>query len=233
MQPGFIHTRCVSVTHRYKPIMLTAANMKAQAASAQQGRRPAAAFSKQGLVARSVRVARTSGSSQVPGPPGTTALGGQSKAALSLGSRPFYRSASRQGNRSGRASLLPHIGTQRAPQCCARACALRCRSRCHRMQSMQPPAGRRCLTSLLHSDVAPLASPGPPHPQQQPQRVARRAPAPAAAVAAERTPAVVGDNPYKQPAGKGLGWYTGEDGYMYVDNLKVDDIRAEVCLTTV
>jgi hypothetical protein len=28
-------------------------------------------------------------------------------------------------------------------------------------------------------------------------------------------------NPFKQPAGKGLGFYTGEDGYMYCDNLRV------------
>ena len=26
---------------------------------------------------------------------------------------------------------------------------------------------------------------------------------------------------WKQPAGKGLGWYTGEDGFLYVDNMKV------------
>ena len=25
---------------------------------------------------------------------------------------------------------------------------------------------------------------------------------------------------WKQPAGKGLGWYTGEDGHLYVDNMK-------------
>jgi len=33
---------------------------------------------------------------------------------------------------------------------------------------------------------------------------------------------------WKQPAGKGLGFYTGEDGYLYCDNLRVDDIRKEV-----
>lgn len=36
-------------------------------------------------------------------------------------------------------------------------------------------------------------------------------------------------NIYVQPSGKGLGFYTGEDGYLYVDNLRIDDIRAEVC----
>lgn len=48
------------------------------------------------------------------------------------------------------------------------------------------------------------------------------------AAVAER-PGVV-TNPYIQPSGKGLGFYTGEDGYLYVDNLRIDDIRAEVCM---
>lgn len=33
---------------------------------------------------------------------------------------------------------------------------------------------------------------------------------------------------FSQPAGKGLGFYTGEDGYLYCDNLRVDDIRQQV-----
>lgn len=33
---------------------------------------------------------------------------------------------------------------------------------------------------------------------------------------------------FSQPAGKGLGFYTGEDGYLYCDNLRVDDIRHQV-----
>jgi hypothetical protein len=33
---------------------------------------------------------------------------------------------------------------------------------------------------------------------------------------------------FSQPAGKGLGWYSGEDGYLYCDNLRVDDIRHQV-----
>eukprot|EP00877_Chromochloris_zofingiensis_P005286 jgi/Chrzof1/14759/Cz09g15050.t1 len=33
---------------------------------------------------------------------------------------------------------------------------------------------------------------------------------------------------FQQPAGKGLGFYTGEDGYLYCDNMRVDDIRAQV-----
>ena len=37
---------------------------------------------------------------------------------------------------------------------------------------------------------------------------------------------------WKQPAGKGLGFYTGEDGYLYCDNLRVDDIRKEVGFVT-
>ena len=40
----------------------------------------------------------------------------------------------------------------------------------------------------------------------------------------------VAANIYVQPSGKGLGFYTGEDGYLYVDNLRIDDIRAEVCM---
>ncbi len=33
---------------------------------------------------------------------------------------------------------------------------------------------------------------------------------------------------FRQPAGKGLGFYTGEDGYLYCDNMRVDDIRSQV-----
>ncbi|EFJ40777.1 DAP decarboxylase [Volvox carteri f. nagariensis] len=50
-----------------------------------------------------------------------------------------------------------------------------------------------------------------------------------------RDAAVVEEKPvgtaweFTQPAGKGLGWYTGaEDGYMYVDQLRVEDIRRQV-----
>jgi hypothetical protein len=39
------------------------------------------------------------------------------------------------------------------------------------------------------------------------------------AVAATDKPAAA--NPFKQPAGKGMGFYTGEDGYLYCDNLRV------------
>ena len=35
-------------------------------------------------------------------------------------------------------------------------------------------------------------------------------------------------NQWYQPAGKGLGFYTGEDGYLYCDNMRVDDIRHQV-----
>lgn len=34
---------------------------------------------------------------------------------------------------------------------------------------------------------------------------------------------------FNAPAGKGLGWYNGDDGYMYVDNMRVEDIRKQVC----
>ena len=33
---------------------------------------------------------------------------------------------------------------------------------------------------------------------------------------------------FSQPAGKGLGFYKGEDGYLYCDNMRVDDIRQQV-----
>ena len=46
---------------------------------------------------------------------------------------------------------------------------------------------------------------------------------------ADLAPAAGVSNAYVQPAGKGLGFYTGmEDGYMYCDNLRVDDIRSQV-----
>ena len=31
-----------------------------------------------------------------------------------------------------------------------------------------------------------------------------------------------------QPAGKGLGFYNGDDGYMYCDTMKVEDVRHQV-----
>ena len=34
--------------------------------------------------------------------------------------------------------------------------------------------------------------------------------------------------PFQQQAGKGLGFYTGQDGYLYCDNLRVEDIRKQV-----
>ena len=35
-------------------------------------------------------------------------------------------------------------------------------------------------------------------------------------------------SPYIQEPGKGLGFYTGTDGHLYVDNLRIDDIRTQV-----
>ena len=35
-------------------------------------------------------------------------------------------------------------------------------------------------------------------------------------------------SPYIQEPCKGLGFYTGTDGYLYVDNLRIDDIRTQV-----
>lgn len=50
--------------------------------------------------------------------------------------------------------------------------------------------------------------------------------APIRAVAAE--PAAALRSAFEQPAGKGLGFYKGEDGYLYCDNLRIDDIRQQV-----
>ena len=38
----------------------------------------------------------------------------------------------------------------------------------------------------------------------------------------------VSSGPYVQEPGRGLGFYTGTDGYLYVDNMRLDDIRAQV-----
>ena len=35
-------------------------------------------------------------------------------------------------------------------------------------------------------------------------------------------------SPYTHEPGKGLGFYTGTDGYLYVDSLRIDDIRTQV-----
>lgn len=46
------------------------------------------------------------------------------------------------------------------------------------------------------------------------------------AVAAEPEAAL--HSAFEQPAGQGLGFYTGDDGYLYCDNLRIDEIRQEV-----
>ena len=33
---------------------------------------------------------------------------------------------------------------------------------------------------------------------------------------------------FRQASGQGIGFYTGDDGFLYCDNLKVDDIRSQV-----
>ena len=48
-----------------------------------------------------------------------------------------------------------------------------------------------------------------------------------AATAAEKKPSSAFAQ-FKQPAGKGLGFYTGEDGFLYCDNMRVEDIRHKV-----
>lgn len=48
------------------------------------------------------------------------------------------------------------------------------------------------------------------------------------AAVAEKAPAPA--SKFVKPAGTGLGFYTGkEDGYLYCDNMRIDDIRAKVC----
>lgn len=57
------------------------------------------------------------------------------------------------------------------------------------------------------------------------QQQARVALAPLSAVAEKMSGSA---SQFQQPAGKGLGFYTGEDGYLYCDNLRMDDIRHQV-----
>mmetsp|Transcript_9837 Transcript_9837/g.24534 ORF Transcript_9837/g.24534 Transcript_9837/m.24534 type:complete len:495 (-) Transcript_9837:356-1840(-) len=57
-------------------------------------------------------------------------------------------------------------------------------------------------------------------------QVSRQLVAPIMAVAATDRPKTY--NQWYQPAGKGLGFYTGDDGYLYVDNMKVEDVRKQV-----
>jgi len=48
------------------------------------------------------------------------------------------------------------------------------------------------------------------------------------AIAAPEAPTGNAFAQWTAPAGKGVGWYTGENGHLYCDNLKVDDIRKQV-----
>jgi len=60
-------------------------------------------------------------------------------------------------------------------------------------------------------------------------QVARKTLAQAAAPAATDKPSTAGAyHQWYQPAGKGESFYTGDDGYQYVDNMRVDDVRAQV-----
>lgn len=78
-----------------------------------------------------------------------------------------------------------------------------------------------CLLSCLHLSSVQACLAVPTLSSQG--RVLLR---PAAAVAEKMSGAA---SQFSQPAGKGLGFYTGEDGYMYCDNMRVDDIRHQVC----
>jgi diaminopimelate decarboxylase len=48
------------------------------------------------------------------------------------------------------------------------------------------------------------------------------------AVAATEKPSAPAYHQWYQPAGKGESFYTGDDGYQYVDNMRVDDVRSQV-----
>lgn len=52
----------------------------------------------------------------------------------------------------------------------------------------------------------------------------------AAAAAVEQTTPAPPAGAFTQPAGQGLGFYTGDDGYLYCDSMRVDDIRAQARL---
>ncbi len=47
----------------------------------------------------------------------------------------------------------------------------------------------------------------------------------AAAAATEQLAPAPPPGAYTQPAGQGLGFYTGDDGYLYCDGMRIDDIR--------
>jgi hypothetical protein len=67
-----------------------------------------------------------------------------------------------------------------------------------------------------------LAAPSQRQQQHQQQRLLARP------AVAEKMSGGAAQSQFQQPAGKGLGFYTGEDGYLYCDNLRVDDIRQQV-----
>ena len=52
----------------------------------------------------------------------------------------------------------------------------------------------------------------------------------AAAAAVEQTAPAPPAGAFTQPAGQGLGFYTGDDGYLYCDGMRIDDIRAQARL---
>ena len=54
----------------------------------------------------------------------------------------------------------------------------------------------------------------------------RRAPTPPAAAPPASTAPTPAAAAFTAPAGKGLGFYTGDDGYLYCDEVRVDDVRA-------
>ena len=51
-----------------------------------------------------------------------------------------------------------------------------------------------------------------------------------AAAVVEQTAPAPPAGAFTQPAGQGLGFYTGDDGYLYCDSKRIDDIRTQARL---
>jgi diaminopimelate decarboxylase len=66
------------------------------------------------------------------------------------------------------------------------------------------------------------------HRRQATQRCDRSQIAVQAVAAPEAAPQTLQPATAQQPAGQGTGFYTGDDGYLYCDQLRIEDIRRQV-----
>ena len=66
--------------------------------------------------------------------------------------------------------------------------------------------------------------------QVLPRQTAQRSSGQCRKAVAERLADANLSTPFQQPAGKGIGFYTGDDGFLYCDSQKIDDIREQVGL---